>query len=400
MNILPFDLSQKNLWQEAQYKEMLLAGLAREGITEQTLGELKDLLESVKPSSYPELRGHIGAFPELTRKLDELYSENHNTYLTHSPEETRVVQWPNSQRIKREQPEHYFDIFEDVFYRKAIPFITKQMPIGSFGSCFALRLAHKLQLWGFNYVIEEDDLPKDFPLSQLESTYYRMAPARVGTLLNIGAIRQTIQRAFGLWHPEALVVKTETGFQDPFRYIDASYKSLDAFFEDYETHTAALKRALLKCEVVVLTLGLTETWQLAHSGDFLSMDPQKIDPLLVKQKNLTLEENLKELELIYETYKKFVPNIKFILSVSPVGLNKTYSKKNHVVVSTCYSKSVLRVAAEEFSNRHPGEAFYFPSYEMVMYGVRNPWEADRRHVSNEAVTRVMQMFSKMFLKEE
>jgi GSCFA family len=55
------------------------------------------------------------------------------------------------------------------------------------------------------------------------------------------------------------------------------------------------------------------------------------------------------------------------------------------------------VAAEIFANNHPNEVFYFPSYEAVMFGTASPWEVDMRHVSSEAVERVMHLFSEMFL---
>jgi hypothetical protein len=50
--------------------------------------------------------------------------------------------------------------------------------------------------------------------------------------------------------------------------------------------------------------------------------------------------------------------------------------------------------------RHPGTTYYFPAYEAVMYGTRDAWEDDRRHVSPAAVARVMQLFQKVFLVDQ
>ena len=44
--------------------------------------------------------------------------------------------------------------------------------------------------------------------------------------------------------------------------------------------------------------------------------------------------------------------------------------------------------------------FYLPSYEVVTYGTREPWEKDMRHVSAAAVARVMNLFRTMFLTDQ
>ena len=71
-----------------------------------------------------------------------------------------------------------------------------------------------------------------------------------------------------------------------------------------------------------------------------------------------------------------------------------------MVTSSCLSKSILRVAANEFALNHPKDVFYFPSYETVLYGCKDPWESDQRHVSPSAVERVMELFAEMFLEDK
>lgn len=98
-------------------------------------------------------------------------------------------------------------------------------------------------------------------------------------------------------------------------------------------------------------------------------------------------------------WKQFNPDLKLIITVSPVPFHATFrGSDNHVVSANCHSKSMLRVVAEEFSKRHP-DVWYFPSYESVMYCTKNPWGEDKRHVSEEAVQKVMTLFSRMFLSD-
>ena len=78
-----------------------------------------------------------------------------------------------------------------------------------------------------------------------------------------------------------------------------------------------------------------------------------------------------------------------MLTVSPVPLVATATGE-HVLTSTIYSKSVLRVAAEEIVRAHR-DMIYFPAYEIVT-GPQAPaefFEPDRRNVTRAAVDVVM-----------
>lgn len=353
--------------------------------------------ESVIELDRPESWRHL--VPQVAEPLAPGQLPNETVYARPTPERTRVVRWPSSPWIRQTEPEHYFDIFEDDFFSSTHRWITPQTPIGSIGSCFATRIAHQLQLWGYNYVIEEDDLPPDVPLERLAATQYRTAPARTGTLFDTPSMRQVVERAFGLWTPPRIVSRSNGRIVDPFRTVNQPFTTLTEYEADREAHTQALRRALLRCEVLILTLGLTEAWQLVATGDYVSVPQLALAPSLFRRRRLSAAENVAELERILELYRAHKPDIRLIVSVSPVPLNKTFSS-NHVVVANCLSKSVLRVAAEEFVSRHPDVAFYFPSYETVLYGTREPWEADMRHVAPAAIARVMRLFQRMFLVDQ
>jgi hypothetical protein len=348
------------------------------------------------------------SLPEVVRRLERPDGlavtagerSNETVYARLTPESTRVGKWPNSPWIRRQQPDHYFDLFTDDFFSTTHRFITPTTPIGSIGSCFATRIAHQLQLWGYDYVIEEDDLPPEIPVAQLASTTYRMAPARCGTLFDTPGMRQVVERAFGLWAPPRVISRAPDGrILDPFRTINQAFRTPAEYEEDRGRHTEALRRALLRCDVMILTLGLAEAWQFVPTGDFVSLPQLVPAPTLFQRRRLSVEQNLAELERLFAVYRAHKPDIRFIVSVSPVPLNKTFSR-DHIVVANAYSKAVLRVTAEEFVGRHPGAAYYFPAYEAVMYGTREAWEDDMRHVSPAAVARVMQLFQKIFLVDQ
>ena len=92
---------------------------------------------------------------------------------------------------------------------------------------------------------------------------------------------------------------------------------------------------------------------------------------------------------------KINPSAKTILTVSPVPLIATAEDRS-VLLSTIYSKSALRVAAEEAVRQHPDSVFYFPSYEIITghHTQGGYFDDDLRSVTTEGVDHVMRIFFK------
>jgi GSCFA family len=94
------------------------------------------------------------------------------------------------------------------------------------------------------------------------------------------------------------------------------------------------------------------------------------------------------------------PNAKIILTVSPVPLIATYENQ-HVLVSTTYSKAVLRAAAGEITKAYP-HCDYFPSYEIITgnYNRGQYFEDDLRSIKQEGVDHVMRLFLLSYSNED
>jgi hypothetical protein len=115
---------------------------------------------------------------------------------------------------------------------------------------------------------------------------------------------------------------------------------------------------------------------------------------------MTVEENISELQRALNILRVYNPEIKIILSVSPVPFHGTFRGEDyHVIAANNHSKSVLRIAAQQFVESNDN-AYYFPSYETVLYCTQEPWADDQRHVSRIAVNNVMKLFEKMFVNTE
>jgi hypothetical protein len=157
---------------------------------------------------------------------------------------------------------------------------------------------------------------------------------------------------------------------------------------------------LRESDVFVFTMGLTETWVCAADGAALPLCPGAgigtFDPDRYAFVNLTVDENVRYLEEFLQIAWALNPRLRVILTVSPVPLAATMEPR-HVIQSTVWSKSVLRVAAETIRQRHAA-VDYFPSYEIVAgaFDGVDGFEPDRRSVNSAAVDRVMRSFFRAY----
>jgi len=156
-----------------------------------------------------------------------------------------------------------------------------------------------------------------------------------------------------------------------------------------------LTDSLKNTDILIFTLGLTEAWQ-DKNGIFYPSCPGVIagefNPDIHSFHNFNYTEIKQDLETIAKQLKNINPQIKLILTVSPVPLTATATDK-HILVANQYSKSVLRAVAGNLTDNNPHFS-YFPSYEIITVanGQDFRFNANLRSVSTEAVDYVMQHF--------
>lgn len=344
------------------------------------MDQVLDLIEKVALQK----KNNTDWIMELLR-LKKISAENSLSYKLPTGGGENPIFWPDPTHAK--YPAH---LNGANIIAKPQPFITTTTKIISAGSCFAMEIAHHLIKAKFNYLVTEEDTRYELPISS----------ARWGTVFNTPSFAQLVEKSFGLINIPPILWTINDGtiqYRDPFRE-DVFYHSIEEYNRDYYQHINKSKQALEEAEVMVITLGVNEVWYLKNTEFAFAQSPWNISPLLCDRKVLTVEENLKYLQRMYDVLKIFNKKIKLIVTVSPVPLHATFrSEECHVVVANAHSKAVLRVAAEEFCKKNT-DAIYFPAYETVMYTSTEPWEKDLRHVTREAVSNVMRNFEKMFVK--
>ena len=266
--------------------------------------------------------------------------------------------------------------------------------IVSAGSCFASNIVAPLELAGFTYVRTEL-LPEPFA-SLPENLGYRGFSANYGNVYTARQMLQLLQRCDGTFIP------VDDRYTDGDVVRDLLRPGLQYPAEDNEefnlitdSHLSATRRAFEEATVFIFTLGLTECWRSVADGCVYPSCPGTIAGIFSSDNyefyNFSVAEIVSDLKEILRIITSWNPNIRMVVTVSPVPLVATATDK-HVLAATTYSKSVLRVAAGEFVAGND-LASYFPAYEIIT-GPQAPFtyfENDRRNVSLEGINAVMQI---------
>ncbi len=287
------------------------------------------------------------------------------------------------------------------------PFIDHGSRIGSAGSCFAIEIAQNLMSRGFNYICQETTYD-----AETETIVMGTSPedpvvqysCRWGILFNTPSFTQIVENAFGVRPLPPLLVRYELGneivYLDPYRE-NVMFKSPEAYMVEREKHAANTRAVFENADVFVMTLGLNEAWQYLPDGTYISRNPRNknLNGLLT-HRTLSVEENIDYLQRFVDVVRAHNPNIKLVVTVSPVPFLATgRADEYHVITANGHSKAVLRVAAQEIVERNEN-VFYFPSYEVVTVCSPEIWTEDQRHVHPDAIRRVMATFDEMFLTDE
>ena len=212
-------------------------------------------------------------------------------------------------------------------------------------------------------------------------------------------------RSFLNFLPEKNIWKKKDKYIDAFRpFIEPDgFTSEEQLLLDRKKHLECVKNIFLKSNWFIFTLGLTEAWRSKTDGAIYPVAPGVASDFFDEKKyefiNFNINEVIEDLQNFLKKIYLVNSGINIILTVSPVPLAATYENR-HVLVSTVYSKSVLRVSIEEAKKKFPN-TIYFPSYELISSSLNNSeyFEDDYRQVSEKGVNHVMRIFKKNFLEQ-
>jgi hypothetical protein len=143
-------------------------------------------------------------------------------------------------------------------------------------------------------------------------------------------------------------------------------------------------------DTVVLTLGTAWAYRLRETGELVS-NLHKLPASLFEKELLTADEIVNGLAEVHALLRRVNPNVRIVLTVSPVRHVKDTLPLNAV------SKSVLRVACHYLSELLPGVS-YFPAYELLTDELRDYrfYAADMLHPSEVAEDYIWDKFARAY----
>ncbi len=279
--------------------------------------------------------------------------------------------------------------------------VRPETRVSAFGSCFAQHFGRALEAKGYNWLRTEPP-PVGMSDTAQRAFGYNVFSARTGNIYTTSLLRQWVSWAAGNQEMPEEVWQSNGRFFDPFRprIEPDGFASLEELRQSQKVAVAAFARSILRADIFVFTLGLTERWVNRKHGYEYPMCPGTaagdFDADLHEFSNMgfmQVQKNLIEaIKMMREMRKKRGKSLKVILTVSPVPLVATATAQ-HVLTATTYSKSVLRAVAGSMAERFE-KVDYFPSYEIISSAPMGAeyFEDDLRNVKEEGVSRVMQVF--------
>jgi hypothetical protein len=279
--------------------------------------------------------------------------------------------------------------------------VQPQHKILTAGSCFAQHIGRELSArnWGW---VDAEQAPRSLNEDIRRRFGYDIFSFRTGNIYTTRLLHQWLA-----WSLDRSLIDEEVWESDG-RYYDPVRPTIEPNgFADREelsaarTHTLDIIKSTIKtADVFVFTLGLTESWRNRKSGLEYQLCPGtsagQFDPELHEFVNCGYVEVRQNLEAAIAIMRQLNPQIRVLLTVSPVPLVATKSGE-HVLVATTYSKSVLRAVAGECRASNDF-VDYFPSYEIIT-GIPFRsifFELNMRNVSHDGVSFVMQQFFEAF----
>lgn len=277
--------------------------------------------------------------------------------------------------------------------------IARQDKIITAGSCFAQTLSRALIKHGYAWLDAEPAPPMMSPETARRYNY-GVFSTRTGNIYTVALLRQWLEWAFAAKACGSEIWADKNGMlRDPLRPAiePDGFKTKVALLAARQRTFAALRRAIGAADVFIFTLGLTETWYNRESGMIYPMCPGtqggQFDPDLHAMKNAFCDTILSDFEAVLALLHACNPDLKIILTVSPVSLTATAESDCHALVANTYTKSVLRAVAGEAARRW-ASVDYFPSYELVatppMRGMF--YEPNLRTIAPAGVDFVMKTF--------
>lgn len=159
-------------------------------------------------------------------------------------------------------------------------------------------------------------------------------------------------------------------------------------------------------DIFILTLGVAPAFFDKATGDFVLPRPTGLNSRVLAEKyefrTTSVQENVDNVLYLINFIRGLSPNIKLIITVSPVPLLASFEFES-CVIADCLSKSTMRLVAHQVVHQSGlKDIIYWPSFEVFRWAGSNAgnfYAADDGaawHVSEEKVNSTIGAFIDMF----
>jgi hypothetical protein len=249
--------------------------------------------------------------------------------------------------------------------------MSHQSKILSIGSCFAQTIGQKMK-----------DAKFDVLVNPFGTIFH---PHNLADLLDHALFNDPLDEE-GVLEMEGLFLHYST-------HSDVVGKSVQELKENYDQRLKVTKSYLEQGTHLILTLGTAWIYEHESFGSVANChkQPQK----LFKKSISKLEEMEMSLWHVLDNFSRVYPNLKIILTVSPVRHIKDGISENQL------SKSMLRVLCSNLERRMESVS-YFPAYEIMMDELRDYrfYKIDRIHPTEEAENYIWEKWKSTVFSSE
>lgn len=275
--------------------------------------------------------------------------------------------------------------------------IGKDHKVATYGSCFAQHIGRALASRGYSW-LNTEPAPVGLSEGNARKYNYGIFSSRTGNIYTASLLKQWVAWATGEAAAPAEVWVKDGRYYDPFRpnIEPDGFASETELVLSRERAIEAFRKGLAASDVFVFTLGLTESWFNKEAGYEYPMCPGTVAGEFDADRHSFLNQQYmfvrSALIDAIKMLRKLNPDVRVLLTVSPVPLTATRSN-NHVLVATMESKSILRAVAGQVADQFQF-VDYFPSYEIInATPFRGAFfESNQRSVSKAGVDHVMNSF--------
>ena len=185
----------------------------------------------------------------------------------------------------------------------------------------------------------------------------------------------------------------ETYFNFDFH---SSFSALEANILQRNITNAISKShsAIRSATTLLITYGTAWVYERKDNGEIVS-NCHKVPAVQFNKQLLTQKKILESFKNFYQQLMILNPNIRIILTLSPVRHIKDSLELNAV------SKSILRLSCHTLCEMYP-QVEYFPAYEIVLDDLRDYrfYDRDLLHPSPEAINYIWRIFGDRYFTKD